>query len=329
MKNLKNKHSVLKWALYQRKPLILYIEMKKITRKKTETSAVLQSWSVTEEEPLLAFLLHTAKDISRSRMKQYLAHGQITVNDNPVKQFDYPLKVGMQVHIVRSAPNPLAGNRFIRVVYEDPWLIVIDKKPGILSMQSDHHDFSVKTLLNGYLERKHSGTTVHLVHRLDRDTSGLMVYAKSVDVQQTMVNNWHDIVKDRRYVAVVCGQMQRKRGTIQSWLKDDRNFFVRSTPEDPGDGKWLVTHYQTLDTNGDFSLVELQLETGRKNQIRVHMQDIHHPVAGDPKYGIEGVDPVHRLALHAFRLYFIHPVTHELMKFETPFPASFCSLFTK
>ena len=137
--------------------------------------------------------------------------------------------------------------------------------------------------------------------------------------------DWHNIVYDRRYVAVLCGEMKQEGGTVHSWLKDNKAYVTYSSPTDNG-GKEAITHYRRVATNGRFTLAEMRLETGRKNQIRVHMKDLGYPVAGDDKYG-NGLNPLHRLALHAFRLYFYHPRTGEPMQFETPHPTSFTRLF--
>lgn len=274
---------------------------------------------------LLSFLSESLKYVSKSKIKNFLAKKCVQVDGRPCSQFDYALSTGMTVEVMRKNNNPLAGNRFVRIVYEDPWLMVVEKSAGILSMQSDHHSFCVKTLLDQYLHKTHQRASSHLVHRLDRETSGLMVFAKSVAVQQEMENHWRELILDRRYVAVVNGKMEAQQETITSWLTQDKFFFIKSSPTDNG-GKIAITHYKTLVAHDDYSLVELKLETGRKNQIRVHMQDIGHSIVGDRKYGIEDNDPIGRLGLHAFRLNFIHPVTKEEMNFETPIPKSFLLL---
>ena len=166
-----------------------------------------------------------------------------------------------------------------------------------------------------------------MVHRLDRDTSGLMVYAKDMETEQILEHNWHEIVYDRRYVAVVSGEMEQDEGTIRNWLKDNKAYVTFSSPVDNG-GKLAITHFHVLDRTTEHSLVEYRLETGRKNQIRVHSADMGHPVCGDTKYG-NGDDPMHRLCLHAWLLCFTHPVTGEPMEFETPIPVAFRQVFKK
>lgn len=279
------------------------------------------SFTVRQETTLLPFIQEALDGISRSRAKAILQGGGCRVKRTIVTQHDYPLVPGDKVEISKHKQGPTLQNRFLRLVYEDKQIIVVEKAIGILSMASTHHQFCVKTLLDNYFKQSGQRCTAHVVHRLDRDTSGLLVYAKTMEAEQILENNWHDIVTDRRYVALVSGRMEQKSGTVRSYLKDNKQYFTYSSQEDNG-GKLAITHFRTLQTYAAHSLVELRLETGRKNQIRVHMQDLDHPVCGDIKYG-NGDDPIGRLALHAYRLHFYHPITGELLKFETPVPASF------
>lgn len=276
---------------------------------------------VKEPMQLLPFIEKALDGISRNRAKAILNGGGVRVEHKNVYRFDMELKPGMLVEISKTKPKGEMRSKFVRIVYEDPHLIVIEKAPGILSMASSHHAFCVKQLLDEYFRRTRQKCTAHVVHRLDRETSGLLVYAKTLQAEQILEHNWHEIVTDRRYMALASGKMEQKEGTIKSWLKDNKAYFTYSSPTDNG-GKFAVTHYKVLRTNDNYSLVELKLETGRKNQIRVHLQDLGHPVCGDIKYG-NGDDPIKRLALHAFRLNFYHPITGEPLNFETEVPASF------
>lgn len=275
--------------------------------------------------PLLEFIMKCMNGISRNKAKDILSGHGVTVDKKNITRHDFELHAGMIVRISKHKRNSDLKNNYVKIVYEDKDIIVVEKNIGILSMAAAAQQFSVKTVLDEYFKRRHFKCTAHVVHRLDRETSGLMMYAKSIEVQKILEENWQTIVTDRRYVAVVCGKMEKEGGTISSWLKDNKAYVTYSSPTDNG-GKFAVTHYHTLDARERFSLVELKLETGRKNQIRVHMQDIGHPIVGDPKYG-NGVDPIGRLGLHAYRLNFYHPITREKMDFETPFPLSFRKLF--
>ena len=274
---------------------------------------------------LMEFLMQEMHGIRLNKVKAILSGHGVSVDRKLVTQYDFELTPGMVVRVSKHKRSTELNSKFVKIVYEDKDIIVIEKNIGILSMAATTQTFCVKTILDEYFKRRHFKCTAHVVHRLDRDTSGLMIYAKNVEVQQILEENWQNIVTDRRYVAVLCGKMEKEGGTVTSWLKDNKAFITYSSPVDNG-GKYAVTHYHTLKTNDDFSLVELKLETGRKNQIRVHMQDLGHPVAGDVKYG-NGRNPIGRLALHAFRLNFYHPRTREFMNFETPFPTPFVRLF--
>ncbi|MCH5301354.1 MAG: RluA family pseudouridine synthase [Prevotella sp.] len=282
-------------------------------------------YTVSETRPLLDWLLANLHQ-SRSKVKATLQGQGIKVNGKVVTQFDFMLQPGMKVAVSKTKRNKnVLKNRYVRIVYEDRWLVVVEKAAGILSMAAGHSSLNVKSVLDDYFKKTQQKCTAHVVHRLDRDTSGLMVYAKNMEVEQTMEHNWHEMVYDRRYIAVCSGEIMQEGGTISNWLKDNKAYITYSSPYDNG-GKLAITHYRVLERTTDHSLVEFKLETGRKNQIRVHSADMGHPVCGDVKYG-NGDDPVHRLCLHAWLLCFYHPVTNEPMEFETPIPTPFKQLF--
>lgn len=281
--------------------------------------------TVTESSPLLEFLLANAKG-SRTKIKATLQGRGVKVDGKCVTQFDYMLRPGMKVAVSKTKSNQQGfKSRYVNIVYEDRWIIVVEKNTGILSMAAGHSSLNVKSVLDDYFHKSRQRCRAHVVHRLDRDTSGLMVYAKDIDTEQILEHNWHDIVYDRRYVAVVSGEVAGDGGTVANWLKDNKAYVTYSSPVDNG-GKYAVTHYHVLARTTDHSLVEFKLETGRKNQIRVHTADMGHPVCGDVKYG-NGDDPLHRLCLHAYMLCFTHPVTGERMEFETPVPTAFRRMF--
>lgn len=281
---------------------------------------------VDEEIGLLDFLLKNAGNKSRTKIKATL-HGQgIKVNGRITTQFDYQLKPGMKVSISKAKRDgQQLVSRYVKLVYEDRHIVVIEKAEGILSMAAGHSSLNVKSVLDDYFHKSHQRCTAHVVHRLDRETSGLMIYAKDMDTEQILEHNWHDIVYDRRYVAVVSGEIEDDGGTIANWLKDNKAYVTYSSPVDNG-GKYAITHFHVLARTTEHSLVEYRLETGRKNQIRVHSADMGHPVCGDMKYG-NGDNPLHRLCLHAYRLDFYHPITGSRMEFETPIPPAFNRLF--
>lgn len=280
--------------------------------------------TVKGNAPLLEYLINNVSE-SRSKLKATLQGRGIAVNGRMVTQFDYQLKAGDKIIISRHKKQNQFKSRYVKIVYEDRWLVVVEKNIGILSMAAGHSSLNVKSVLDDYFLKSRQKCRAHVVHRLDRDTSGLMVYAKDIETEQILEHNWHQIVYDRRYVAVVSGEMEQDNGTIANWLKDNKAYITYSSPTDNG-GKYAVTHFQVLNRTTEHSLVEYKLETGRKNQIRVHSADMGHPVCGDVKYG-NGDDPLHRLCLHAYMLCFTHPVTGEPMEFSTPIPTAFRSLF--
>lgn len=282
-------------------------------------------FEVDKECGLLEFLLANVKE-SRTKVKATLQGQGIKVNGKCVTQFDYRLKPGMKVAVSKTKRNQeVFRSRYVKIVYEDDWLVVVEKSVGVLSMAAGHSSLNVKAILDDYFRKSRQSCRAHVVHRLDRDTSGLMVYAKDIETEQIFEHNWHDIVYDRRYVAVVSGEIVEEGGTVANWLKDNKAYVTYSSPFDNG-GKYAVTHFHVLARTTEHSLVEFKLETGRKNQIRVHSADMGHPVCGDPKYG-NGDDPLHRLCLHAYMLCFVHPATGEHMEFETPVPTAFRRLF--
>jgi len=283
-------------------------------------------YTVERPQELLAFLLENVKGQSRNKVKQTLQGRGIRVDGKTVTQFDFALEPGMRVDVSRTKRNNLLlRNRYVKLVYEDKWLVVVEKNVGILSMAAGHKSLNVKAVLDDYFRKTRQACTAHVVHRLDRDTSGLLIYAKDMETEQMLERSWHETVYDRRYIAVLSGEMEQDEGTVSSWLKDNAAYYTYSSPVDNG-GKYAVTHFFTLDRTTEHSLVEFKLETGRKNQIRVHAADLGHPVCGDTKYG-NGDNPIGRLCLHAFLLCFVHPRTHEQLEFETPVPPAFRALF--
>ena len=279
---------------------------------------------VKEPSELLAWLMENLHD-SRTKIKATLSGKGIKVNGKIVTQFDYPLVPGMKIAVSKTKQNNQFKNHYIKLVYEDRYLVVIEKKPGILSMAAGHSSLNVKTVLDNYFKQTRQRCQAHVVHRLDRETSGLMIYAKDKQTELALEADWHNIVFDRRYVAVLSGEVVDNEGTIANWLKDNKSYVTYSSPVDNG-GKYAVTHFHVLARTYEHSLVEFKLETGRKNQIRVHAAGMGHPVCGDIKYG-NGDDPLGRLCLHAFKLCFYHPINHRPMEFETELPQTFRKLF--
>ena len=281
-------------------------------------------YRVTEMCPLMEFLAQKFPEMSRTRLKETLAR-EVYVDGRKVSQFNFPLQPGMTVSLNKKGYRERFRPRDLDIVFEDEHLVVINKHEGLLSNSKNPSEQTAITVLNKYFAYTHQKCHAHIVHRLDRDTSGLMVVSKSKQVSQAFEADWKGIVNDRAYVAVAWGNVEQDRGTIHSWLTDGQ-FCVLSSPVDNG-GKEAVTHYEVKRRSRRYSLLELRLDTGRRNQIRVHLREMQHPVVHDPMYGYkEDISPINRLALHAFRLCFRHPVTGRQMRFETPYPTSFMRL---
>lgn len=281
----------------------------------------LLTFNVVKEAVLIDFIMEKMHGVSRNRAKALIINRVVLV-DNSITTYPLAeLRPGMVVQLDRSKHKHSFHSKDLDIVYEDPYLLVIDKHPGLLSMSNNTRQLTAQAVLNRYLEKGGGRCTSHLVHRLDRDTSGLMVYAKDVQTQRSFVDGWQELVTDRRYIALVEGELEKTEGCVRSWLTEDKRFITHSSSVDNG-GKYAVTHYSVLNSSNGYSLVECVLETGRKNQIRVHMADLGHPVVGDAKYG-STIDPMRRLGLHAYMLCFVHPVTGKRLRFETPVPVSF------
>ncbi len=285
-------------------------------------------FQVRQSTELMRFLTERMKGAGRNKVKSLLAKKAVYVNQEMTTRYDFQLRPGMKVQIGNARGLKEFRSSVLKIVYEDACLIVIEKREGLLSVATSREkERTAHSVLNEYVRRSGRGHRVFIVHRLDRDTSGLMVFAKDVMTKRKLQDNWKEIVTDRRYVAVVSGYVRQDSGTIVSWIKDNKMHVSYSGMSDNGGDK-AVTHYKVIKRANGYSLLELELETGRKNQIRVHMHDIRHPVIGDKKYG-DGVNPIGRLGLHAFKLHFYHPVTGRLMKFETPCPSAFKGLLLK
>ncbi|WP_432352433.1 RluA family pseudouridine synthase [Sporosarcina sp. A2] len=287
-----------------------------------QTTPLASEYKVQEEQPLLPFLLQAVPK-SRNAVKGILSRGQVSVNGEPTTKHDRVLKAGDRVEIMtnQAAKNDseLTG---LSIMYEDDSIIVIDKEAGLLSMAAkDKKETTAFSELSTYVKKANRSNRVYIVHRLDRETSGVMLFAKTEEVKKLLQDNWEESVQERGYVALVEGKVRAETGEIVSWLRETRTFKVYSNPTDNG-GQKAITRYKRLQASAQFSLLELSLETGRKNQIRVHMEEIGHPVVGDKKYGAT-TNPIKRLGLHAVKLIIIHPITKEQHTFISDAPSAF------
>lgn len=293
-----------------------------MTKKSNKVAPKALNYTVEQEQKLLPFLIQVVPK-SRNAVKGILSRGQVAVNGVPTTKHDQLLTVSDVVEILTNqAAKDDSDLMGLSIMYEDEAIIVIDKEAGVLSMAAkDKKETTAFSELSTYVRKANRGNRVFIVHRLDRDTSGVMVFAKSEEVKNQMQENWEETVQERGYVALVEGEVHKEADEITSWLKETRTFKVYSNPTDNG-GQLAKTLYKRLQGNAQYSLLELKLKTGRKNQIRVHMEEIGHPVVGDKKYGAS-TNPIKRLGLHAVRLSLTHPTTKKQHTFISDPPNSF------
>lgn len=285
----------------------------------------IQEFQVKEETGLLDFLYSVMPDRKKTAVKSLLKYGQVMVDGEVTSQFDSPLSPGVTVKVNHTRPFVVFYNRRLKLVYEDDYILVVNKGYGLLSMGNDKiKEGTAYSILREYLKTKDPRNKLFIVHRLDQHTSGLMVFAKSPEAKEALQHNWNNMVLRRLYVCVVEGKLDQPQGEVRGLLAENSQHQVYVT-DDPKIGKPALTRYSTVKSANGYTLVEVELETGRKNQIRVHMKHLGHPIAGDRKYGAKS-SPINRLALHAMTLRFVHPVTKKLMDFSTPVPAAFQSM---
>lgn len=300
-------------------------------------------YKVNRSDELLEFLLRKC-NTSRNNVKSLLVRRQVLVNGRVVTQYNYVLAKDDEVKLskrpVKEGPTaqqtvkgkPVRAPRprvDLKVVYEDEDFIAVDKPVGLLSVESDKERECAYNYVCDYLQKQDKNARAFILHRIDKETSGVLVFAKNVKIHSMLKMHWSEQVQLREYYAVTEGTFEEKSGTVTSYLKENVNNLVYST-NDPT-GQKAVTHYEVVKENGVHSLLRVKIDTGRKNQIRVHMQSLDHPVVGDDKYGKkqDGTfvkNPLERLGLHASALEFIHPVTKEVITIRAGVPAAFRAL---
>ncbi len=280
---------------------------------------------VKEPEALLAFLIARLDGQSKSSVKSLLSNRQISVNEEVTKQFDQALQPGDVVSVSFERGKMEFKHPLLRIVWEDDYLMLVEKRSGLLSVATDREkERTAINILSQYVIKNNAQNRIFILHRLDKDTSGLLMFAKDRMTQNNMQNNWNDVITQRTYVAVVEGTPEKETDVISNFLQQNAGMKMYVAEN----GTEAVTRYNVVRGNGRYTLVELNLETGRKNQIRAHMESIGHPIAGDPKYGAN-TNPAGRLMLHARNLSFIHPVSGEELKFVSSIPPVFNAVVKK
>ena len=279
--------------------------------------------TAVKEGTLLPFLLEQFPKLSRNTVKTLLKTKQVFVNGKPAVRFDTPLSPGDRVSL-KDREDPFLPKLPFPILYEDEDIIVIHKPAGLLAVATEREkEATAYHFLTEYQRAREKGGRVFIVHRLDRDTSGVLLFAKNEDAKHLFQDQWEKIVTLRRYQAVAEGTFEEKEGTKVSYLLETESHLVFSGRG--SDGKKAVTHYQVIKESPHYSLLQVDIDTGRKNQIRVHLKELGHPVAGDKKYKAK-TNPIHRLCLHASLLSLTDPRTNKPLTFRAPVPASFQKL---
>ena len=257
-------------------------------------------------------------DLSKKTIKNYIKNKMVTVNNKVITNSSYLLKDNDKIEI--SYSKKVIPEYDLDILYEDEYLIAINKPCGLLSIGNDKEKvITAYRMVSDYIKHNSKNKYIFVVHRLDQDTSGILMFCKNEKIRDKMQDNWNTIVKKRGYIAIVDGKLSGN-GTRRSYLMEDRNQFVYSSKNNQG--KEAITHYSVIKNNNDYSLLQVFIDTGRRNQIRVHLSEMGYPIVGDKKYKCKS-NPIKRLCLHANILEFIHPVSKKLVHIESNIPKDF------
>ena len=298
--------------------------LKKRDIKETKKNIDFKEYKVKSESILIDFLM---KEIgfSRNNAKKILSHHLVSVDGAPVSQFDFSLFKGDTV-IIAKRPIKKKENNSLKIIYEDDEIIVINKPYGVLSVASDKEKcITAYRMVTDYVQQKDKHNRVFVVHRIDKETSGVLMFAKNNKLKEELTNNWNELVQKRGYYAVCEGVFKEKSMHIENYLKQNSLNLVYITKNSKGAQK-AITDYKVIKENDKYSLVDVDIKTGRKNQIRVTLGSLGHYILGDDKYG-EPANPINRLCLHAYELKLIHPLTKKTLTFKAPIPKEFLNFF--
>lgn len=338
-KNILNKKETKNVKPIKKGGVVKPLDSKKSSKTKIKESSknlrtkkdYTQLFVVNHSALLMEFLLEKCKT-SRNTVKHLLSSNKVLVNGSVVSQYNFPLVKDDEIKLSKRSVNygvnaklpkskvSVKFNLPFNIIYEDEDFIGIDKPAGLLSVESDNEKECAYGYMLKYFQSKDKNLRPYILHRIDKETSGVLIFAKNPKIHSMLKLNWNDYVKTREYYALVEGKVEKQEGTIVTYLKENSYNMVYSSLDKTGQKS--ITHYELEKTNDTYSLLKVNIDTGRKNQIRVHMQNIHHPICGDEKYGCEK-DPLNRLGLHASKLEFIHPIKKELVSISAKVPESF------
>lgn len=294
---------------------------------KTKTNGEIKL-AVEEKSELLKFLREKMPQKPNGKIKSLLEHGCVKIDGVVTTKFNAPLKLGQVVTVITTAPkySPKTEKAdTLPIIFEDDEILVINKPAGLLSIATEtEKEKTAYHIMTEYVKSKNINNRLFIVHRLDRETSGVLLFAKNEQIKALFQDNWNELVKCRGYIAVVEGKLAKKQDRIVSYLRETDSHLVYSATRDKN-GKLAITNYTVIKESEDYSTLKIELETGRKNQIRVHLKELGHPILGDKKYGSH-CNVIKRLALHSDRLEVLHPITNEVLKFKAPTPRQFSKI---
>jgi 23S rRNA pseudouridine1911/1915/1917 synthase len=274
---------------------------------------------------LLDFLRENFPGMSRNAVKSLLSQKKVAIDGVRISQFDYQLAAGDIVFVYKQQAPTIQAN-LPKILYEDDELLVIDKPASLLSIASDHEKVTTAyRLMSDYVRRNNPHARLFVTHRIDKDTSGVLLFSKIESLKNLFQDQWNDLIIKRGYYAIVEGVPEEKEKTIETWLLQTKTHLMYSKDKPDKDGQKAITHYRVIHENEQFALLDVRIDTGRKNQIRVHLKDMGHPIIGDDKYKGK-FNPLKRLGLHAYALELRHPVSQKVLKFHSPTPPSFITL---
>jgi RluA family pseudouridine synthase len=300
-------------------------------RNKNENAS--KDYIVRNKTILLDFLLANIQGQSRNNIKNLLTRKYVLVNGSVVSQYNYELSVKDVVSICKN-PSQQKAKETVRytkksgldIIYEDENIIVINKPAGLLSIASDNEKVETAyRMVLDYLKANNPRNRVYVTHRIDKETSGVLMFSKNVDLRDELQDSWNDIVTKRGYYALVEGKLEKEEDTIVNYLMETSTNVMYAS-NDKKHGKKAVTHYKVIKSNNKYSLLDVNIDSGRKNQIRVALSNINHPIVGDDKYGNK-VSAIKRLGLHAYELDI--KIRGKEYKFVAKMPACFNSVFSK
>ncbi len=297
-------------------------------KSKSPSNQLNETYTITEENELLKFMIAQFPHKKRPILKSILSGGQIKINNQPTTQFNHLLKKGDEVTINWTKPAKKVKLSHLNIIFEDEYLVVIEKAEGLLSVASlKEKKKTAIQILKDHIESVDPKAKVHVVHRLEREVSGILIFAKTSEVQKKLQDSWEEYIIDRKYIGVVEGKVKKEKDTLKNYLMSNKNnqVFVVDSPEGATE---TITHFKVVKQSNAFSMLEFTLESGFKNQIRVQMQHYGHPITGDKKYKSRK-NPLARVALHASMIEMIHPITGKNLKFELVAPSSFRNLVAK